>query len=204
MPDSIRLAKQTLRKEIRKRKQQYSSEQLNAMSQHFVQQLLVHPRVKNAQSIMLYYSLPDEVCTHQLVDSLAAMGKTVLLPAVVSDTEMVLRQYRSANDLRLGAFNIMEPCGELFEYYDAIETAVVPGMAFTCEGLRLGRGKGYYDRLLVQLTDTYTIGICFPFQVVETIPCDQYDCRVDELLSSCVNPDIEKKIYKVKTKKDEE
>lgn len=97
---------------------------------------------------MLYCSLPDEVDTHEMIKTLKEMGKKILLPAVVSDTEMELRLYESDNDLQIGKFNIMEPVGKAFNNVEEIDVMIIPGMGFDRQGNRLGRGKGYYDRFL--------------------------------------------------------
>ena len=144
--------------------------------------LLSHPRIKAAKTVMLYYSLPDEVDTHTLVDSLLVSGKQILLPHVTGEGTMELRRYTGPTDLALGAYNIMEPTGDLFVDYASIDLAVIPGMAFDKEGNRMGRGKGYYDRLLLKLRSTYKIGICLPFQLVEQIPTDEHDVKMDEVI----------------------
>jgi len=77
-----------------------------------------------------------------------------------------------------------EPSGELFTDFDRITLAIIPGMAFDHQGNRLGRGKGYYDRLLPQLSHAYKLGLCFPFQLLtEEIPHEPHDCRMDEVFS---------------------
>ena len=95
---------------------------------------------------------------------------------------MELRRYTGPADLALGAYNIMEPTGELFVDYASIDLAVIPGVAFDREGNRMGRGKGYYDRLLPKLRSTYKIGICLPFQLVERVPTDEHDVKMDEVI----------------------
>lgn len=176
------MEKQELRKEIRSRKRQFTSQELRKQSFPVVMRLLSHPRIKAAKTIMLYYSLPDEVDTHTLVDSLLVSGKQILLPRVTGEGTMELRRYTGPTDLALGAYNIMEPTGELFDDYAAIDLAVIPGVAFDREGNRMGRGKGYYDRLLPKLRSTYKIGICLPFQLVEQIPTDEHDVKMDEVI----------------------
>ena len=57
-------------------------------------------------------------------------------------------------------------------------------MAYDKMGYRLGRGKGYYDRYLKNLADNYKIGICFPWQIVEKLPVESHDMRVDEVLTA--------------------
>ena len=151
---------------------------------------------------MLYCSLPDEVYTMDMIHRLHGEGKKIVLPKVISDCEMELREYDGDADLEVGSFGIMEPCGKLFTDYEDIDVAVIPGMAFDKDGNRLGRGKGYYDRFLNaagkrsvnekceigkgvnekrenRKGNTYKIGICFPFQFVDAVPADEHDNRMD-------------------------
>lgn len=174
--------KKELRDIIRQRKRQFSSDELRELSLAVCQRLLAHPRVATAKTILLYYSLPDEVCTHSLVDELAGMGKKVLLPAVVSDTDMEARIYRNADDLKIGAFGIAEPVGEKYSDLKTIDLAIVPGMSFDNDGNRLGRGKGYYDRFLSAIPYIYKIGVCFDFQKVDHVPHSTHDIAMDEVL----------------------
>ncbi len=141
-----------------------------------------------AQTLLLYYSLPDEVYTHHIVEKWSK-EKRILLPVVKNDTEMEIREYTGKADLKEGAFHIWEPSGRLFTEYEQIETAVIPGMAFDEEGHRLGRGKGYYDRLLPKLTHAYKIGVCFPFQYLDGIPHEPYDIPMDEVVGGHIHLD---------------
>jgi hypothetical protein len=98
------------------------------------------------------------------------------------DTDIELRRYTSPADLQGGFFDIMEPVGEVFTHEEEIEVAVVPGMGFDGRGNRLGRGKGYYDRLLARLPHTYKIGVCFDFQKMPGIPADEHDIKMDVII----------------------
>ena len=171
--------KSAIRKEIRARKSQFTVSELREQSRCVMERLLVHPRILSARTILMYYSLPDEVCTHQLIDDLVAEGKIVLLPKVLDDETMELRRYAGIHDLREGAFHIMEPVGAPFTDYDQIAVALIPGVAFDAEGHRLGRGKGYYDRFLQSLPSVKKIGVCFDFQKVESVPAEAHDVVVD-------------------------
>jgi 5-formyltetrahydrofolate cyclo-ligase len=131
---------------------------------------------------MLYNALSDEVPTQALMDKLVAQGKTVLLPCVINDTDMELRRYTGPQDLQTGSFGIQEPTGELFTDYDTIDVAIIPGMAFDAEGHRLGRGKGYYDRFLSRVPHLYKIGLCFSWQLVDHVPYDEHDIKMDEVI----------------------
>lgn len=178
----IQFDKKSLRKDVRERKKQFSTEELINESRPLIQRVLNHPRLQCAKTVLLYNSLPDEVYTHGLIKQLHNKGKTVLLPVVISDTEMELRLYRNPNSFETSSYGILEPIGEAFTDFSSIEFALIPGMAFDKERNRLGRGKGYYDRFLPSLTKAYKVGICFPFQFLPNIPTEETDIKVDECI----------------------
>lgn len=172
------MTKRELRQFIRQQRLLHSVNEGAAV----ISQLQQHPRIAEGKTILLYCALPDEVPTMDFMEWLTVQGKRVLLPRVISDTDMELRRYTGHADLEKGAFGILEPVGETFTDYAAIDVAVVPGMAFDREGHRLGRGKGYYDRFLSRIPYVYKIGVCFPWQVVDSVPTDGYDMRMDEVI----------------------
>lgn len=174
--------KKELRKQIRNRKRQFTADELNELSVPVMKRLLGMTEVINAKTILLYYSLPDEVNTHETVELLARQGKTVLLPKVIDGENMEIRIYESPEDLTEGNYGIMEPNGKLFTDYGKIDTAVIPGMSFDADNNRLGRGKGYYDRFLKNIPQAYKIGVCFDFQKEQNIPHDEYDIKMDTVI----------------------
>jgi len=121
------------------------------------------------------------VYTHAFIEKWSK-EKNILLPVVQGD-ELELRSYHCPDDLAIGSYGILEPTGTPFHDYTNIDLVIVPGVAFDVSGSRLGRGKGYYDRLLPKLT-AYKIGICFPFQLVNEIPTEEFDIRMNEIISS--------------------
>ncbi len=122
----------------------------------------------------------DEVQTHEFVHRWSS-EKNILLPAVVGD-ELELRRFTGTDDLAVGSYGIAEPTDELVTNYDCIDLVVVPGLAFDRLGQRLGRGKGYYDRLLPQIKAP-KLGICFPFQLVDEVPSEPFDVRMDGVIT---------------------
>ena len=176
------MEKKDLRIFIRMQKAQFNKEELERMSVPITNRLLASPRVKSAKTILMYYSLDDEVNTHNILNHFLNEGKTILLPAVLDDKNMELRHYEGPQDLVGGFFRIMEPVGRLFNDYPSVDVAVVPGMAFDSRCNRLGRGKGYYDRMLPKLSNAYKIGMCFDFQKLPGIPADEHDIKVDEVI----------------------
>ena len=163
------MTKQELRKHIRTLKKKYLTGEPSPC------EVLILEKLFPYKVIMLYSALPDEVPTQILMDELVAQGKMVLLPRVISDTDMELHRYTGKQDLQTGAYGIQEPTGELFTDYNAIDVAIVPGMAF-------GRGKGYYDRFLSRVPYIYKIGLCFSWQIVDCVPSDEHDVVMDEVI----------------------
>lgn len=174
--------KPQLRQVIRQLKRQYSSRQLETQSLEIIRRLEQHPRLVQARRILLYYSLPDEVNTHDLTERLYQEGKQVFLPKVLGDGKMEIRVYHGRDSLHEGTYHIMEPLGPLYTDHQAIELALVPGMSFDQDGNRLGRGKGYYDRFLAATPSIYKIGVCFDFQKTAHVPCNDTDVAMDEVV----------------------
>lgn len=174
--------KKELRAHIARQKQEMSSGARIELSAPILRQLAMHPRFVSASTVLLYHSLPDEVDTHDFVRYWSTR-KRILLPAVC-DQEIELREYHPDKGLSEGRFGIQEPSGEPFKDYSSIDLAIIPGVAFDAKGNRLGRGKGFYDRLLSRLKDAgiYKIGICFPFQQVEDVPAEAHDIPMDEII----------------------
>lgn len=151
------------------------------LSAAVISQIEQHPRFQSAHTVLLFHSLPDEVNTRPLLRKYLE-HKTLLLPTVVGD-DLELHILTPQSPLHEGAFHIIESAGPLLppSAYHTIDLAIIPAVAFDPEGNRLGRGRGYYDRLLPRLR-CHTIGICFPFQLIPHVPHEPHDMRVDEVL----------------------
>lgn len=169
--DRDMIDKKELRKEIKLRKASLTSEQKAVECQQVWQQIESMPCFIESQHILLYHSLPDELNTHSIIDEWVSKGKDIYLPVVVGD-DLILRHY-SHDAMQQGEFNIMEPTGNEINP-STIELIVVPGVAFDNNCNRLGRGKGYYDRLLSRTTAT-CIGVCYNCQLVDEIPTEPHD-----------------------------
>lgn len=172
--------KRELRKQISQDKTRYCDSTLQALSADILTHLEAHPAFRKADTILLYHSLKDEVYTHAFIEKWS-MEKKIILPVVVDDV-LELRLYTGPHDLRTGSYGISEPIGESFTNYASIDLAIVPGVAFDTAGHRLGRGKGYYDKLL-PLISAFKIGICFPFQLIDEVPTEPFDICMDTIIA---------------------
>lgn len=132
-----------------------------------------------ADRILIYHSLPDELSTHRFIDKWNSR-KTFYLPRV-NGVNLDILPYRESR-LELGAFHIEEPTGTDKVDVDEIELIIVPGVAYDRKGNRLGRGKGFYDRLLAA-TGATKIGIAYGFQMVDEIPSEPHDVPMDMVIT---------------------
>lgn len=171
-----------LRRYIAKLKRQTPLAERKVLSERIMGELEHNDAFIRAGVVLMYYSLPDEVYTHAFIEKWSKKKK-ILLPVIKDKTTMEIREYTGKRDLKEGSFHIWEPSGALFTDYNAIETVVIPGIAFDESGHRLGRGGGYYDRLLPKLK-AYKLGICFPFQMIDQIPHEDYDIIMDEVITT--------------------
>ena len=171
--------KKELRTIIKALKKQHTSDELGHQSAIVCHKLEQHPDFIKAKRVMLYNALPDEVQTVDLIERWRK-EKTIILPTVVGD-DIVPVALESNTGFAVGDFNILEPQNE--PYTGDFDLIVVPGVAFDPKGNRMGRGKGYYDRLLPWLTNAYKAGICFSYQIVDEVPVEPTDIAMDICIS---------------------
>lgn len=136
--------------------------------------------IKSAKTVALYASLSDEVQSFELIE-LLSQTKRVVLPRVAGD-DMDFYPY-TPSSLKVGAFGIEEPQGSEPISPDEIDVIVVPGVAFTTDGKRCGRGKGYYDKYLSRSGfRAIKIGVCYTEQLAENIPNEPHDIVMDYMI----------------------
>lgn len=174
--------KKALRVEIRQLKRACPLEERRRKSLSVWEAVERDEVFQQAETVLAYWSMDDEVYTHDFVNKWAG-SKTLLLPCVKGD-ELELRYFDGEERLQPGeGYAIPEPVGELFTDWGKIDLILVPGVAFDKSGNRLGRGKGYYDKVLKQ-TGAYKLGVCFDFQLVERVPVEPHDVKMDRVVAS--------------------
>ena len=133
-----------------------------------------------AHTVALFASLPDEAQTDEAIAALSTCCR-IVLPRIEGD-EMAFYDYDEG--LQRGSYNIMEPVAATPIHPAEIELMFLPGVAFTREGARLGRGKGYYDRYLAHPDfRATTVGVCYAEQLVDTLPLEPHDRPCDAVLA---------------------
>lgn len=152
----------------------------NAICVKISEYLLAH---KGAE-LLFYYPLGKEISLNPLFEM--ASEYECYYPRVHGE-EMDFYKVSSLSDLREGAFHIMEPVvdgGTLFEPLpDKQVICFVPGLAFSRDGGRCGYGKGYYDKYLSKYPNVIKIGICADFQLIDSLNTDEYDIKMDYIIT---------------------
>ena len=178
------MTKDELRRHIKQEIQRPSAAERDTQSLYVCLQILGSPEWQQSRTVLLYAALPDEVSLQLLIDDAVGSGKQVILPVVHGDT-LLLRHYDPQHIEVQGKFRIEEPteaCPQLDDP-SLIDLAIIPGRAFSRKGHRMGRGKGYYDRLLPQLLCPKW-GVCFTCQLQRMVPCDEWDVRMNKVVTA--------------------
>ena len=182
MDDQGRVAKAELRK--RMRQVRYLVGDHLVRSVELWAKVAALPEYREASTVMAFVGCKGEPDTDSLFARLAAEGKKLLLPRI-EDGEIVVC---SGNDpLAHSKFGVSEPQGPALSP-EVVDFVIVPGLAFTQDGYRLGYGSGYYDRFLTRLEKQRpgvpNAAVCFTEQLVDAMPVAAHDVRVQRVVSA--------------------
>lgn len=136
--------------------------------------------------VLATLALPGEVDLAPWLEGVLKGGGSVVLPRVEKDRVLSLWRVRSLGEVVAGPMGLREPDTLLAEPAGDLELnlALVPGLAFDARGGRLGRGGGFFDRLLTRLAGRVPlVAVCRSCQVVEEVPMEPHDVRVDRILA---------------------
>lgn len=159
-----------------------NSDLRNKFSQEINNKVLNNTFYKKAKSIFCFIGFGSEVNTIGIIEDSLSNGKKVYVPRV-RNKEMKVIRIDSLDNLKPGVFGILEP-EEGVELKGDCDLILMPGVAFTKEGKRLGYGAGYYDKYLAQYNrDTLKIAIAYSIQVIDFIPTEIYDKTVDYIVT---------------------
>src|SRR5476651_2557574 len=185
MDAALHAQKSALRKQIHTVLHKISPAARTAASAQICSRLKEQEFWKNAASVLFFAPLPGEADLWQLLEETLAAGKTVALPRfdAAEQSYVACRVQNLRGEIVTGHFGVREPHTGCVEIpLGRLDLALVPGVAFDLNGNRLGRGKGFYDRLLADVRGV-KCGIAFDEQVVEEVPAEQTDVPVDFILT---------------------
>jgi 5-formyltetrahydrofolate cyclo-ligase len=175
--------KKEIRNRIKKLKKAVSAEELKRQSEMIREKVIGSATFKNAEHILLYWPLPDEVDTRTILNTFKDK-KHLYLPVIKGD-DLEIFLYEGEEKMVPGEkYGIPEPAGKKIEDESLIDLVIVPGVAFDKQNNRLGRGAGYYDRILKRLPGSKKTGLAFNFQIIDEIPVETHDIRMDEVITA--------------------
>src|SRR5882724_9947832 len=183
MSSSIANTKSILRQKIRARLEKISPAVRAVESIDLCERLKA--QMPSAHTILFFAPLPDELDVWPLLELSLALGTNCALPFFDAEkkTYGTRRLTNLATEIITGKFGLREPAASCAEIpLDQFDLVLVPGMAFDLSGNRLGRGLGFYDRLLEKLSGI-KCGVGYDFQLVEQIPVDPHDAKLDFILT---------------------
>jgi 5-formyltetrahydrofolate cyclo-ligase len=183
-------AKQALREAMLKTRNSLSKEMLDSMSETIQVRAMNLNEFMLAKIVAVYHPIGSEVDTLNILSSVLQLNKHLVLPRVEDDIKIIFTEVKDlGNDLQVGKYKIMEPKNHCLKV-NKMDLVFVPGIAWDKNGHRLGYGKGYYDRYLRDL-HTINVGLAYDFQILEDIPHEKNDLRVDLIVT-------EKRVIKTK------
>lgn len=184
----IRNKKEEIRKEISKRLCEQDPLSRERKSKVIREKLLALKEFQGSKTVMTYVSLPTEVDTWSLNKVALEQGKRVAVPYIEPNRKVIAAaELTTLRNLKKGPFGIYQPeesCVSIISLKE-IDLIVVPAIAYDKQNMRLGRGKGFYDRFLSaeDLSLTVKIGLAFSFQIVEHLPITSYDVSVSRIIT---------------------
>ena len=181
----MRDTKQSLRVRARLCREAFSSSELLHGNRAIAGRVLCLPVYLCSKSVALYSPIGNEVDTRPICDHALGQGKRVFYPKL-SQGESCLAQVESCEDLQPGPQGIREPVGANWltaKDHDGL-VLFIPGLAFDLQGNRLGRGRGWYDRVLVGLgTAVRRVALAYEFQIMEGLPVEEWDQKVHQIIT---------------------
>lgn len=135
---------------------------------------------KKAKCVCTYMSAFGEVDTNEIILRCIEMQKKTAIPVTNEKTNTMSLSY-IGKSFKKGAYGILEPTKYDMCSFDEPDLILVPGICFDKYGARIGFGKGYYDRFLMQ-TRGYKAGLCFEFQIVDKIESESHDIKMDAVI----------------------
>jgi len=179
------MGKAQIREQIRSRLATISPAERAELSRQTVSRLAKQEVWQISKSVLGYLALKDELDMFVALEVALKMGKTVTLPRHVQEEGVYCAAVLSgeARQFLKGAFGIPEPSSEAPVIpLNRLDFVLVPGLAFDPRGRRLGRGKGFYDRLLAQVSGI-KCGVALDEQIVEELPAEPHDMAMNFILT---------------------
>lgn len=172
--------KKALRPIFRKKRKNIKNKDLK--NNAIMLNILNSEKILNADTVLIYASIESEVATFDIMDALFKSNKIIAVPKCIENGTMTFHIIDSLLNLHPGKYGIPEPDGSSeMPLINDNTVCIVPGLAFTIDGGRLGYGGGYYDRFLADHSGLFTIGLAYEELITDTLPVMSHDLKVNAI-----------------------
>jgi 5-formyltetrahydrofolate cyclo-ligase len=185
-PNAAWGAKTALRDQLLTARNQQSLVERSDAARAIARHLTAAPEVRRAATVAAYVAVGSEPGTAPLLDALLGGGKRVVLPVLLPDGDLDWAAYAGDQDLAPARRGLLEPIGSRLgpESLATADVVLVPGLAVSARGERLGRGGGSYDRALGRVpVGTFTCVLLYDAEVGVDVPVEPHDRRVTAAVS---------------------
>ncbi|MCH5298608.1 MAG: 5-formyltetrahydrofolate cyclo-ligase [Ruminococcus sp.] len=191
---NLKQKKNEIRSKYKKLRDNLPSDKKAEADNAIAERLLSLPEYESAEVVLAFVSKDIEVDTRRIISKSLKNGKKVAVPRCnVEETTIDYYFITSYDDLESGYYGLLEPNPEKCEKLHSFEGAlcVVPGLVFDREGYRIGFGKGYYDRFIIDFSGV-TVGVCYSRCIEDKLPRGFYDRPIDIVITERYMIDIRK------------
>lgn len=180
---TILISKKEIRKQISEKKLNYPIEEIKSKSNIIINKLLNTKEYKDCHTIFTYVSFNQEVNTRNLIKG--NLGQKKIAVPKIADNKMCFYYINSLDNLRAGTMGILEPVTKELAIPKEGDLFIVPGLAFDKNKNRIGYGGGYYDKYFWKYkhVNFHKIALAFDFQIIRDIAIDEYDVKLDSIIS---------------------
>ena len=177
--------KNLLRKKMRARRKSLSEIERETFSNEIIKKFLSQEIYQTSEIIMAYVSTAEEVQLQKIFTDAFNRKKILAVPLIVGKGEMVAVEVPNFDALEIGEFGILTVRADLRKIIqpEKINCVIVPGAAFDLNFNRLGLGGGYYDKFLPRAVHAKKIALSFDFQIVDAVPTEPHDLKVDMIIT---------------------
>jgi len=174
--------KAEIRTKLKQSRASIPAEIRTSCSQYIQQNLVSLEEIQAANSLFMFISYGNEIHTHDLLKYFLNQGKILAVPKILPSKTMIAVPFNRWEDLIPGELGILTPSRDT-PYPGDFDVVITPGLGFTLKGHRIGYGRGYYDKWFASHPVNHKIAICFEEQIVDKLPIDDYDIRMDMIVT---------------------
>lgn len=179
---NMEVIKEQIRRDFKTRRRSLSCELVRINSDKICENFLDSDIYKNCQNILAYSTIQNEVDLSQIINQALLDNKNLFLPRVEGDSMNFFR-INNTDKLQIGSYNILEPQNGTVYQDSTNSIMLVPGIAFSTQGARIGFGKGFYDKYLSQHNSIFKIGIAYDWQITKSWVTNEFDINMNMIIT---------------------